>query len=203
VGAARLARGRLAASLEGLSVGDSRWYRLRDGDLGRLSEDHGLGAQIEYMVRTGEMDFETGENHPDRNCLTSVLIGEDIAQIDCPARPVRMLEGDILIAASDGLQFLSDQQIAEVLEPLSDSSSGEICASMMGALEALNDPDQDNISLCVVRVTADQRLTPSEAPAPRTHTRDPAQSGEGVAFMARATNSGKVVAYRLSMEKSA
>ncbi|MEX0278960.1 MAG: PP2C family serine/threonine-protein phosphatase [Ruegeria sp.] len=193
----------LKDSLYWISVGDSPLYLFRDGTLIRLNEDHSMAPQIEYMVRTGEMDFETGENHPDRNCLTSVLIGDDIAQIDCPAQPVRMLEGDILIAASDGVQFLSDEQIADVLEPLADSSSGEICAGMMAALEALDDPDQDNISLCVVRVTADQRLTPSAAPVARTLTRDPEQSGEGVAFMARATSSGKVVAYRVSMEKSA
>ena len=41
------------------------------------------------------MDPEVGANHPDRNCLISVLMGTRIPKIDCPARPVQDLSGEL------------------------------------------------------------------------------------------------------------
>ncbi len=70
--------------LNWISVGDSPLYLWRDGQLSQLNEDHSLAPQIDYLVRSGRMDPETGRNHPDRNCLTSVLGGRAIERIDCP-----------------------------------------------------------------------------------------------------------------------
>ena len=74
-------------SLYWISIGDSPLYLMRDGRLRQLNEDHSLGPHIDYMVRAGMMPEEIGRNHPDRNALTSVLIGETIERIDCPSRP--------------------------------------------------------------------------------------------------------------------
>ena len=191
----------LADSLYWISVGDSPLYLFRDEELIRLNEDHSMVPQIEYMVKTGVLDSEAGENHPDRNCLTSVLIGDDIAQIDCPARPVRLLKDDVLIVASDGLQFLTDEEIASFLQGNAGKTSAELSAGLMGELQALDDPDQDNISLCVVRVTDDPQLGAATAPVEPPALRE--KRPEGVAFIAKSTKSRKVLTYRVSMEKSA
>jgi protein phosphatase len=191
----------LADSLYWISVGDSPLYLFRKGRLIRLNEDHSMVPQIDYMVKTGLIDTEAGQNHPDRNCLTSVLIGGEIAQIDCPARPVRLEKDDVLIAASDGLQFLSDAEIADILARNTGKGSAEICAALMAEVQALNDPDQDNVSLCVVRVTDDPSLG-ALAPAPvATAARE--KRPEGVAFIAKSTKSRRVVSYKVSMERSA
>ena len=75
-----------------ISIGDSPLFLCRDGVLIRLNEDHSMAPQIDFMVETGVIPAESGENHPDRNCLTSVLIGSEIARIDCPKDPLELCD---------------------------------------------------------------------------------------------------------------
>ena len=139
-----------------ISVGDSPLYLMRDGVLRRLNEDHAIGSQIDYLVTSGLMRRDEAENYPDQNCLTSVIVGREIPQIDCPDTPFQLIEGDILIAASDGLLVLSDERIAEIIRPVQKFSSEAIGAAIMGEIEALDDPHQDNVTFCVVKVLGQQ-----------------------------------------------
>ena len=135
-----------------ISIGDSPLYLYRNGQLRQLNEDHSLGPHIDYMVRSGMMSEDVGRNHPDRNALTSVLIGETIERIDCPEVPFQLRSGDILIVASDGLQFLSNGRIREVLRESDDMPSVRIADRLMGELRKLGDPEQDNISFSIIKV---------------------------------------------------
>lgn len=139
-----------------ISIGDSPLYLFRAGKLHRLNEDHSLTPQFDYLVSKGMMEPEAALNHPDRNCLTSVLIGQAIPLIDCPGKPVELLVGDIVIAASDGLQFLPEERIAEILEAQSNNSSSVISSELLRGLNELNDPGQDNVSLCIVKIAGQQ-----------------------------------------------
>ena len=51
-------------------VGDSRLYRLRDGRLERLTDDHSL---VEELVRQGRLTPEEAETHPQRSIITRAL----------------------------------------------------------------------------------------------------------------------------------
>ena len=135
-----------------VSVGDSPLFLFRDSALSQLNQDHSMAPQIDFLARTGLIEFEDACNHPDRQCLTSVLAGCDIARIDCPETPVQLQGGDIVIAASDGLQFLDDDEICDLLNEYSTDSSARIAAALLRCLEELDDPDQDNVSFCVIRV---------------------------------------------------
>ncbi|MGR3344115.1 MAG: PP2C family protein-serine/threonine phosphatase [Paracoccaceae bacterium] len=135
-----------------ISIGDSPLFLYRDGVLMQLNEDHSMAPQIDYMVESGVIPAESGKNHPDRNCLTSVLIGSEIARIDCPKDPLELCDGDVLIVASDGLQFLSNGQIEEILNKNSTKNSSDIAEILLANLEELGDPEQDNISFCVIKI---------------------------------------------------
>lgn len=139
-------------SLFWISIGDSPLYLLRNGRLRQLNEDHSLGPHIDYMVRSGMMSEDIGRNHPDRNALTSVLIGETIERIDCPERPFRLADGDILIVASDGLQFLSNGRITEIVRENADKGSTTIAEKLLHELRELDDPEQDNVCFSVIKV---------------------------------------------------
>ena len=139
-------------SLYWISIGDSPLYLLRGGRLRQLNEDHSLGPHIDYMVRSGMMPEDIGRNHPDRNALTSVLIGEPIERIDCPERPFKLKDGDILVVASDGLQFLSNRQITQIVSDNADKGSAEIASCLLEELRALDDPEQDNVCFSVIKV---------------------------------------------------
>ena len=135
-----------------ISVGDSPLFLYRNGRLSQLNEDHSMAPQIDFMVQAGLLDAEAAENHPDRNCLVSVLMGSKIAKIDCPAQPYELKAGDIVICSSDGLQFLSNAQIEKVLAKYRKTRSTEIAERLLEELAKLGDPDQDNISFTVIKV---------------------------------------------------
>ncbi len=152
MGATLLASVLVENRLYWVSVGDSPLYLFRDGALTRLNENHALASQIEFLVASGLMSREDAMQHPDQSCLTSVLIGGDIVQIDCPRQPFTLNENDILIAASDGLQFISEEQIESLLRFQCRNSAEDISATLAQEIKALDDPCQDNLSLCVVKV---------------------------------------------------
>jgi serine/threonine protein phosphatase PrpC len=135
-----------------ISIGDSPLFLFRGGKLIQLNEDHSMAPQIDFMVKSGLMDPQVAANHPDRNCLISVLMGTRIPKIDCPPRPFELKQGDIVVCSSDGLQFLTNAQIEKVLNRYRRSRSTEIAERLLDELIKLDDPDQDNISFTVIKV---------------------------------------------------
>lgn len=153
MGATLVATVIIGKNLYWISIGDSPLYLFRDGGLSQLNEDHSLAPQIDFMVKSGLLDAQDALRHPDRNTLTSVLFGEDVPKIDCPQDPLELRPGDILIVASDGLQFLSEDQITTVLNANADAQSSEIADILLEGVHQLNDPELDNVSFSVVKLT--------------------------------------------------
>ncbi|MBW4710082.1 protein phosphatase 2C domain-containing protein [Roseobacter sp. YSTF-M11] len=135
-----------------ISIGDSPLFLYRDGKLRQLNEDHSMAPQIDFMVKSGLLDDEEGRCHPDRNTLTSVLFGENVPRVDCPSDPTELRAGDMMIVASDGLQFLTDAEIEGVLRHHENDHSAKIADSLLERLSQLNDPDLDNVSFSVVKL---------------------------------------------------
>lgn len=135
-----------------MSVGDSPLYVLRDGALIQLNEDHSMAPQIDFMVKQGVLTEEAGRDHPDRHCLTSVIIGGRIPKVDCPLKPFELRMGDIVVLSSDGLQYLGEDKIQKVLHKYRRRKSAEIAGHLLEAVAALNHPDQDNLSFSVIKL---------------------------------------------------
>lgn len=161
-----------------ISVGDSPLYLYREGKLFRLNEDHSFAAKIDDLQAQGVVALEEALNHPDRNCLTSVLSGAAIAQIDCRTDPLALQEGDIVLAASDGVQTLPDADIADVLHRNADRSSNHIATALMQTVHTANCPDQDNLSLCLIKVMhqQNQRIAASPVSEPAAFAIDDAKT---------------------------
>jgi protein phosphatase len=163
MGATLLAPVLVGSKLFWISVGDSPLFLFRNGALRQLNEDHSMAPQIDFMVRTGMMTEDVGRNHPDRSCLTSVLGGEHVARIDCPTEPTDLEDGDILIVASDGIQYLSVEEIEAILSATAEQPSRTIADTLLARLEAHGDPEQDNASFSVIKVSAP--VQPSQRPS--------------------------------------
>jgi serine/threonine protein phosphatase PrpC len=148
--------------LHWISVGDSVLYLFRDNTLSRLNADHSMAPQIDLMAAKGLLTAEQAQAHPQRNCLISALTGEAIEAVDCPETPFHLQEGDVVILASDGLQFLPDPIIEAVLLRARKEDSRTMAQDLLDALSRLDDPEQDNTSVVVLRVTA---LQPRERAA--------------------------------------
>src|SRR3954465_1861054 len=79
-------------------VGDSRAYRLRDGKLEQLTDDHSLVAEL---VRSGKLSPEEADTHPQRSVITRTL-GTD-PDVDVDTFSVDARPGDVFMLCSDGL----------------------------------------------------------------------------------------------------
>jgi protein phosphatase len=93
-------------------VGDSRAYRVRDGELQQLTEDHSLVAEL---VRSGKLSPEEADVHPQRSVITRVVGSEP--EVDIDTLSVEARAGDIFLLCSDGLtSMVDDRQILEIVE---------------------------------------------------------------------------------------
>lgn len=144
----------VGSELYWLSIGDSPLWLYRDGEFRRLNADHSMAPQIDLMVSQGMMDAETGRDHPQRNCLTAAIIGQTLATIDCPAEPFQLEPGDVLLAASDGVQYLPDDAIAAILQQRARGESRALADALLTGVAGVGDPDQDNASVVVIRAEA-------------------------------------------------
>lgn len=135
-----------------MSIGDSPLYHYRSGKMQQLNEDHSMAPQIDFMVQQGLIDEEAGKYHPDRNCLTSVILGDRVAKSDCPKTPFELAVGDIVVVSSDGLQYLEDPKIQKILHRYRRKKAAEIAGYLLEAIETLADPDQDNCTFSVIKL---------------------------------------------------
>jgi PPM family protein phosphatase len=86
-------------------VGDSRAYRIRDGRLEQLTEDHSLVAEL---VRSGKLSPEEADTHPQRSVITRT-VGTD-PDVDVDTFSVEARPGDLFMLCSDGLTTMVDDE---------------------------------------------------------------------------------------------
>ena len=93
------------------SVGDSRIYRFRKGELKQVTTDHSL---VQEMIDNGYMSEEEALNSTNRNLITRALgIAEDV-KVDVTQDSFE--KDDIYLLCSDGLSdMINDEQIFSVL----------------------------------------------------------------------------------------
>jgi serine/threonine protein phosphatase PrpC len=125
-------------------VGDSRAYRLRDGELEQLTRDHSLVAELE---RSGQITPEAAEHHPQRSIITRALGPEPDVQVDTYTLAGR--DGDLFLICSDGLtSMISDEELGSILR--SSDSLEEAAESLVRA--ANQSGGKDNITVVMFRL---------------------------------------------------
>jgi PPM family protein phosphatase len=85
------------------SVGDSRLYLYRQGNLTQLTTDHAFATELAKAVQEGVISQEEAERHPERRSLTSYLGQSSLAKVDCNDTPFILQRGDRILLCSDGL----------------------------------------------------------------------------------------------------
>jgi PPM family protein phosphatase len=136
-------------------VGDSRLYRLRGGELERLTRDHSL---VEELVRQGRLTPEEAAEHPQRSIITRALGPESEVAVD--SEVLRVQDRDVFMVCSDGLTaMLSDQKIGDILTSRPDGSvEGDLPLEVYvdALVDAANDAGgRDNITVLLFRVEGD------------------------------------------------
>ena len=128
-------------------VGDSRAYRIRDGALEQLTEDHSLVAEL---VRSGKLSPEEAENHPQRSVITRAL-GTD-PDVDVDVFSVDAQTGDVYMICSDGLTGMVDD---ETILQLVERHGGDLDAATQSLVSAANKQGgEDNITVVLFEIGA-------------------------------------------------
>ena len=125
-------------------VGDSRAYRMRDGELSQLTRDHSLVAELE---RSGQITPEAAEHHPQRSIITRALGPEPDVEVDTYTLAGR--DGDLFLICSDGLtSMISDEEVTSILH-----SADSLDAAADALVRAANQSGgKDNITVILFRL---------------------------------------------------
>jgi protein phosphatase len=125
-------------------VGDSRAYRMRDGELSQLTRDHSLVAELE---RSGQITPEAAEHHPQRSIITRALGPEPDVEVDTYTLAGR--DGDLFLICSDGLtSMISDEEVTSILR-----SAESLDAAAEALVRAANQSGgKDNITVILFRL---------------------------------------------------
>lgn len=122
-------------------VGDSRCYRLANGRLEQMTQDH---SWVAHQLREGLITPEEAETHPDRNLLTQCLgVGSDL-EAYVSKEPIEP-NGRYLLC-SDGLHGLVGDAVIERV--LLEESDAQAATSRLVAL-ALEAGGHDNVTVVV------------------------------------------------------
>jgi len=92
-------------------AGDSRCYRLRGGQLTRMTQDHSL---VDEQIRLGTMTAEEAERSPLRSVITRA-IGTQVSVTE-EVQEMHLEAGDLFLLCSDGLtREVTEEEIARIL----------------------------------------------------------------------------------------
>ena len=127
-------------------VGDSRAYRLRDGRLELLTQDH---TWVNEQVVAGYLSEDQARSHPLKNVVTRALGGEREVQVD--VQEVRVEPGDLYLLCSDGLTtMLGDEEIAR--EAAAGGTPRQVCERLVRRANARG--GHDNVTVVALVISA-------------------------------------------------
>lgn len=130
-------------------VGDSRVYRIRDGRIEQLTEDHSLLNDYLKMRRLTEEEIA---NFPHKNVIVRALGMKDTVKVDTRLETPRV--GDIYVLCSDGLSGpVSDEDILRIVQE-SGNDLKAACSRLIARANENGGPD--NITAVCARISAEE-----------------------------------------------
>lgn len=125
-----------------LWVGDSRIYRVRDGEIERISRDHSV---VEQLVRDGKITEAEAKHHPSGNVITRAVGVSSSLEVEVEFATTR--PGDTFLICSDGLyRHVEEDEMARAL------ADGDLDHALSGLMRlALTRGGTDNITMVATR----------------------------------------------------
>lgn len=122
-------------------AGDSRAYRVRDGQILQLSRDHSM---VQDLVDAGMLQPEEAHHHPNANIITRAVGVTEELRVETASGDAR--RGDRFLLASDGLtRLVEDSELAAILASNSAADAAEKLIEM-----SLSRGAPDNVTLIIV-----------------------------------------------------
>jgi protein phosphatase len=126
-------------------VGDSRIYRMRQGNFEQITRDHSL---VNLYEENPELAIRFGP--PNSNVIVRAVGLRDTVEVD--HRKISLEPGDVFLLCCDGLtDMVDDWMLKEMLLDGAGGSLDECCDTMVRA--ALSNGGVDNTTVVLVRVS--------------------------------------------------
>jgi len=125
-------------------IGDSRIYKISNGTIHQLSEDHSL---VREMVKQGAVKPENARTHPNSNILLKALTINSQSDYDI-YEPVKVLPKDVLLVCSDGLWNMVEDK--EIMNIAIDNTAEKAVKLLIDRANELG--GKDNIAVSIMRI---------------------------------------------------
>ncbi len=142
------------------NVGDSRVYRMADGNLARATVDH---SEVEELILAGTLTEDEARSHSSRSVITRSIGSDPAPHVDLWVSP--HVPGERFLLCSDGLTSeVPDAEIADILGrcPDADGAARELCSV------AVARGGRDNVSVVVIEVDPREVADDDEVTTPRS-----------------------------------
>ena len=137
------------------SVGDSRAYLLRNGELVQLTQDHNYHTVLLEKKTAGLISDEEFIKEDARGeALISFLGIGNLALIDYSQSPLELMSEDKIIIMSDGLyKVVTDAEIGRILDNFSNIGEAVWALEMKAKKNAKNSSeDRDNMTVALIKI---------------------------------------------------
>jgi protein phosphatase len=125
-------------------IGDSRAYRLRDGEFEQVSIDHTF---VQRLIDEGRLLPEEAESHPHKNVLMRVL-GDVDASPELDLATIDVTPGERWLLCSDGLNYVAGHVVERVVRETKDLRE---CVELLVEL-TLEAGSPDNVTVVMVEI---------------------------------------------------
>lgn len=130
-----------------LAIGDSHIYLYRGGALLQLNKEHIYREELSLEAVNGRMSIHQVNNDPQAKSLTSYLGIGRIPYLDRNYEGIKLVSGDKIILASDGVFGTLSQEQMEMALQLPATEAAE---KLRELVSAANRPYQDNYTAVVL-----------------------------------------------------
>ena len=131
-----------------LSVGDSHIFHWHHCELERINPLHTYGRELDARAARGEISATHAALHPERAAITSAVMGLPLNEV--AEGEVDLVDGDVVILASDGVETLSDEEVAAICGDHRSAGASRIAGAIIRRIEQRATPWQDNATAVVV-----------------------------------------------------
>jgi len=143
--------------LAAANVGDSRMYRLTNGSLDQVTQDHSLVGEL---VRAGQLTPDEAREHPQRNVVTRALGVDDAVNVDSWEFPGHL--GERYLLCSDGLiDEVVDADIAAAMQSI--DQPADVARALVDMANRAG--GRDNVTVLIVDVVEAAACAPDETPS--------------------------------------
>lgn len=137
------------------SVGDSRGYLIRNGEMVQFTQDQNYNTVLLEKKNSGQLDdYEFQKEKEMGDALISYLGIGDLELIDYSAKPFDLIENDKIVIMSDGLyKLLSNQEMQRIIENFSNITEALNALDIKAKRNAAKRGEEmDNMTVAIMNI---------------------------------------------------